>query len=61
MLAVILPGPTPLELGVMTAPHASFVIWTVIADRAMRQQRPQELARFRELRSQQMEKEKGRT
>jgi hypothetical protein len=50
MLAVILPGPTPLELGVMTAPHASFVIWITFADRAMRQQRAKELARFRELR-----------
>jgi hypothetical protein len=50
MLAVLLPGPTPIELGVMTAPHAAFVIWMTIADRAMRQQRARELTRFRELR-----------
>jgi len=52
LLAVVLPGPTPLELGVMVAPHASFVVWMAFADRAMRQQRAQELARFRELRRQ---------
>jgi hypothetical protein len=50
MLAVILPGPTPIEMGVMTAPHASFVIWMAFADRAMRQQRGKELARFEEMR-----------
>jgi hypothetical protein len=51
LLAVILPDPTPLELGTLTTPHASFVIWMAIADRAMRQQRVKELARFRELRA----------
>jgi hypothetical protein len=58
MLAVVLPDPTPLELGVMTAPHASFVIWMAVADRAMRQQRPHDLARFRELRSGRTEHER---
>jgi hypothetical protein len=48
-LSVVLPGPVPIELGVMTVPHVSFVIWTLYADRAMRQQREIELARFRAL------------
>jgi hypothetical protein len=50
-LAVVLPGPTPIELGVMTVPHASFAIWLFFADYGMREQRAKELARFRELRS----------
>jgi hypothetical protein len=49
-LAIVLPGPTPLELGIMTMPHASFAIWMFFANHAMRQQRASELERFRELR-----------
>jgi hypothetical protein len=48
-LSVVLPGPIPLELGVMSVPHVSFVIWTLYADRGMRQQRARELERFRAL------------
>jgi hypothetical protein len=50
MLAVVLPDPTPIELGVMSAPHAAFLIWMTVSDRAMRRQRARELARFQELR-----------
>ena len=49
-LTVVLPGPVPLELGVMTVPHVSFAIWTFYADQGMRKQRVAELERFRELR-----------
>jgi hypothetical protein len=49
-LTVVLPGPLPLELGVMTVPHVSFAIWMVYADQGMRKQRTRELDRFRELR-----------
>ncbi len=50
-LSVVLPGPTPIELGVMTVPHVSFLIWMVYADRGMRQQRAQELQTFRALKN----------
>jgi hypothetical protein len=46
-LSVVLPGPTPIELGAMTVPHVSFVIWMLYADRGMRQQRQRELEAFR--------------
>lgn len=49
MLAVLLPGPTPVEFGVLSTPHAAFVVWMAFADRAMRRQRVKELERFREL------------
>jgi len=48
-LSVIMPGPIPLELGVMSVPHVSFVIWTLYTDRGMRQQRGRDLQRFRSL------------
>jgi hypothetical protein len=50
-LTVVLPGPVPLELGVMSVPHVSFMIWTIYADRGMRAQRTAELERFRVLRA----------
>lgn len=50
-LTVVLPGPVPLELGVMAGPHIAFVAWTIYADRGMRRQRTAELERFRELRT----------
>lgn len=49
-LSVWLPGPVTVELTALALPHAAFVIWIVIADRAMRAQRTRELARYRELR-----------
>jgi hypothetical protein len=51
-LAVLLPGPVPVELALMALPHAAFLAWLVYADRGMRAQRTRELARFRELRDQ---------
>ena len=51
-LAVLLPRPEPVELSVMAIPHLAFIAWLVAADRAMRTQRAIELARLRELRSQ---------
>jgi hypothetical protein len=48
-LAVLLPGPAAIELGVMAVPHLAFIAWMVSADRAMRNQRAMELARLREL------------
>ena len=49
-LAVLLPGPVAIELGMMAVPHLSFIAWLLAADRAMRRQRGAELARFRQLR-----------
>jgi hypothetical protein len=48
-LAVVLPGPAPIELGVMAILHLAFIAWLVSADRAMRKQRAIELARLRDL------------
>ena len=49
-LAVILPDPVAIELGVMAVPHVAFLAWLIAADRAMRNQRAIELARLREMR-----------
>jgi hypothetical protein len=49
-LAVLFPGPVPVELVTLGIPHLSFVIWLVYCDRGMRKQRATELARFRALR-----------
>jgi hypothetical protein len=46
-LAVILPGPLPLELGSLSVPHLAFIAWMLYCDRGMRKQRTTELARFR--------------
>ena len=46
-LAVMLPGPVPVELGLLAIPHAAFLVWLLATDRAMRAQRTVELARFR--------------
>jgi hypothetical protein len=51
-LAVLMPGPVPVELGLMALPHAAFLAWLLYADRGLRAQRTRELARFRELRDQ---------
>ncbi|MGE0040033.1 MAG: hypothetical protein AB7H88_00165 [Vicinamibacterales bacterium] len=48
-LAVLLPGPLPIELAALAVPHAAFVAWMLVADRAARRQRATELARFQEL------------
>jgi hypothetical protein len=50
-LAVVLPGPVPLELAVMAVPHVAFVGWMVWADRRMRHQRVRDLEQFRELKN----------
>lgn len=52
LLAVALPAPVPVEWSLMAVPHGAFIAWLWRADRAMRAQRPRELARFRELRDQ---------
>jgi hypothetical protein len=49
LLAVLLPGPLPVELAWMAVPHAAFLAWLARADRAMRAQRAKELARLREM------------
>ncbi len=48
-LAVLIPGPVPVEMAVMVVPHVAFVGWLIAADRAMRSQREIELARLRDL------------
>ena len=48
-LTVLLPGPVPLELGIMAVPQLAFAAWTFYADRGMRRQRAAELERFRAL------------
>jgi hypothetical protein len=49
-LAVLLPGPVPVELGLLSIPHAAFLAWLAYTDRAMRRQRAADLARYRALR-----------
>ena len=48
---VLFPEPEPADMALLTIPHAAFVLWLVLADRAMRRQRPIELARLRALRT----------
>jgi hypothetical protein len=48
-LAVVLPGPVAAELALLAVPHLAFVLWLLIADRAVRTQRERELARYRHL------------
>ena len=48
-LAVLLPAPIAVEMGVMAIPHAAFLAWLLLADRAMRRQRAIELDRLRAL------------
>jgi hypothetical protein len=48
-LAVLLPQPVAIELGVLAIPHLAFIAWLLSAHRAMRNQRTIELARLREL------------
>jgi hypothetical protein len=48
-LAVIIPGPLPIEIAALAVPHVAFIAWLMAADRAMRRQREIELTRLREL------------
>jgi len=50
-LAVIIPGPLPIEIAALAVPHVAFIAWLMAADRAMRRQREIELTRLRELAS----------
>lgn len=49
MIAVVLPGPLPIEIGTMLVPHVAFVLWMLFCERGMRKQRTTELARYRAL------------
>jgi hypothetical protein len=49
-LAVILPGPLPVEVTALAVPHVASIAWIVYCDRGMRKQRASDLARFREIR-----------
>ena len=48
-LSVLLPGPVMSEIVVLTVPHAAFVMWMAMTDRAMRRQRALDLERLRSL------------
>ena len=48
-LAVIIPGPVPMEMAVMAVPHVAMLAWLVAAHRAMKTQREIELDRLRTL------------
>lgn len=50
-IAVIIPGPLPIEIGVMAIPHVALIAWFLIAARAVTSQREIELARLRDLAS----------
>lgn len=50
-LAVLLPGPIPVELGALAVPHVAFLVWMLRCDRGMRRQRATELDRFRTIRT----------
>ena len=50
-IAVIIPGPLPIEIGVMAVPHVALIAWLLIAARAVKSQREIELARMRDLAS----------
>jgi hypothetical protein len=48
-VAVVIPNPVLVELGVMAVPHLAFLAWLVATHRAMVRQRAVELARFQDL------------
>jgi hypothetical protein len=48
-VAVIIPGPLPVEMGVMAVLHAALIAWFLAAHAATRKQRQAELARMHEL------------
>lgn len=49
-LAVLLPGPTPIETGTLLVAHAAFIAWMLHADRGVRAQRAHDETRFRGIR-----------
>ena len=51
-LAVLLPRPIAIEMGVMAVPHLALIVWLITVDRAMRKQRAIELARLRAMHQQ---------
>jgi hypothetical protein len=60
LLAVLLPQPVGVELAALSIPHLAFAGWLVHADRAMRRQRANDLARFRALKEADGEDSAGR-
>jgi hypothetical protein len=50
-LAVIVPGPQPIEWATLLVPHLAFVAWMFVCDRRMRAQREQELAALTRLKA----------
>ncbi len=48
-LAVIIPGPVPIEMAMMAVPHLAFLAWLLAAHRAMTTQRQIELDQMRTL------------
>ena len=48
-LAVMIPGPVPMEMAIMAIPHAAMIAWLIAAHRAMKGQRAIELDRLRTL------------
>ena len=48
-LAVLMPGPVPVELLTLAVPHLACIVWMIVCDRGMRAQRTTELARYRAL------------
>ena len=50
-LAVMVPGPQPVEWISMLVPHLAFVAWMAVCDRRMRRQREQELAALTRIRT----------
>jgi hypothetical protein len=48
-LAVLIPGPLPIEMTVMAVPHLAVIGWYLAANRAMKRQREMELRRMRDL------------
>lgn len=51
LLAVLLPGPVPVELALLGLPHVLLTGWMLRADQAMRRQRGDDLARLRAIRA----------
>lgn len=50
-VAVLVPGPLPVELITLAVPHVAFMAWMLYCDRGMRKQRIGDLERFRALRA----------
>ena len=50
-LAIVFPGPLPVEALSLAVPHATFLLWLLYCDRGMRKQRSTDLARYRALKN----------